>query len=141
MEIRTNIQAGKESAFILAGKAILTITNSANGNHFTYKVKRIRKDSDAYYVSVAHNYDEYHYTAVLMKIKGVWELRNAKNPKILLSPSCKAFKYLVDNYINSYKPHANLIIQHEGRCGRCGRPLTDPTSISIGLGPECRSKF
>lgn len=25
-------------------------------------------------------------------------------------------------------------------CGRCGRPLTNPTSISSGLGPICRSK-
>lgn len=27
-----------------------------------------------------------------------------------------------------------------GRCYRCGRTLTDETSRSIGMGPECRSK-
>jgi Family of unknown function (DUF6011) len=27
-----------------------------------------------------------------------------------------------------------------GRCLRCGRRLTDPLSISRGLGPECRTK-
>jgi hypothetical protein len=27
-----------------------------------------------------------------------------------------------------------------GRCGCCGRLLTDPTSVSIGVGPVCRSK-
>ena len=26
---------------------------------------------------------------------------------------------------------------HEGRCGRCGRTLTDPESIKRGLGPVC----
>lgn len=26
---------------------------------------------------------------------------------------------------------------HEGRCGRCARRLTVPTSITVGLGPEC----
>lgn len=24
------------------------------------------------------------------------------------------------------------------QCSRCGRPLTDPYSIAIGMGPECR---
>ena len=28
-------------------------------------------------------------------------------------------------------------IRHEGRCGRCGRPLTVPESIDRGIGPEC----
>lgn len=23
-------------------------------------------------------------------------------------------------------------------CSRCGRPLTDPFSIAVGMGPECR---
>ena len=26
---------------------------------------------------------------------------------------------------------------HEGRCGKCGRVLTVPTSISTGFGPDC----
>ena len=24
------------------------------------------------------------------------------------------------------------------KCSRCGRPLTDPYSIAVGMGPECR---
>lgn len=24
------------------------------------------------------------------------------------------------------------------QCSRCGRPLTDPYSIAVGMGPECR---
>jgi Family of unknown function (DUF6011) len=30
--------------------------------------------------------------------------------------------------------------QEIGRCGRCGRTLTDATSRSYGIGPECRAK-
>jgi hypothetical protein len=26
---------------------------------------------------------------------------------------------------------------HEGKCGRCGRLLTVPSSIESGIGPEC----
>jgi len=28
-------------------------------------------------------------------------------------------------------------VHHEGRCGRCARPLTVPESIEIGIGPDC----
>jgi len=29
-------------------------------------------------------------------------------------------------------------IMHIGKCIKCGKPLTDATSIEIGLGPVCR---
>jgi hypothetical protein len=28
-------------------------------------------------------------------------------------------------------------IWHEGKCGKCGRQLTVPSSIETGIGPEC----
>jgi predicted metal-dependent hydrolase len=28
-------------------------------------------------------------------------------------------------------------VHHEGKCGRCGRLLTVPSSIESGIGPEC----
>jgi hypothetical protein len=27
-----------------------------------------------------------------------------------------------------------------GFCARCGRQLTNPTSIALGIGPECRKQ-
>lgn len=35
---------------------------------------------------------------------------------------------------------SRLQVWHEGRCGRCGRKLTVPSSIETGLGPECAGK-
>lgn len=32
-------------------------------------------------------------------------------------------------------------VHHEGRCGRCGRPLTVPESIEIGIGPDCADQM
>jgi len=32
-------------------------------------------------------------------------------------------------------------VDHEGRCGRCGRPLTVPESIEIGIGPDCAEQM
>jgi uncharacterized protein DUF6011 len=31
-------------------------------------------------------------------------------------------------------------VYHEGRCGRCGRRLSVPSSVASGMGPECASK-
>lgn len=138
--IFSNIKAGNEAAFITGGNALFTITSRKSGNHFTFKVKRLRDNADAFIVLVAHNYDEYHYMAVMMKIRGRYELRNKKSPSMLNTPSCKAFTFLMNNYINDYKPHSDMIIQHEGRCGRCGRLLTDPQSIMTGFGPECAKR-
>ena len=38
------------------------------------------------------------------------------------------------------KKAAELYASSLGKCYRCGRTLTDETSRSIGMGPECRSK-
>jgi len=37
--------------------------------------------------------------------------------------------------------YAKLFGQHYSCCGSCGAELTDPTSRSLQLGPECRKKF
>lgn len=36
---------------------------------------------------------------------------------------------------------AGFELRHAGRCGRCGRLLTVPSSIDCGLGPTCASKM
>jgi hypothetical protein len=33
--------------------------------------------------------------------------------------------------------YAGTYGQHTGKCGRCGRKLTDPQSIARGIGPDC----
>ena len=32
-------------------------------------------------------------------------------------------------------------VHHEGRCGRCGRPLTVPESLEVGIGPDCAEQM
>lgn len=45
------------------------------------------------------------------------------------------WKYITDpDYISR-----QLNIYHNGKCCVCGRKLTDPESIKIGIGPTCRT--
>jgi hypothetical protein len=135
----TNLKAGEEKKYLLAGNSIVTLTSVKTKNHFTYKIKKSKNQSNAYIVMVCTNYDEYQYLCMLYENRGTYTL-NAKDKIKLQRPSAIAFKFVVDNYINQYKPHKDLIIQHHGVCGRCGRVLTDPTSIELGLGPECAKR-
>jgi hypothetical protein len=32
-------------------------------------------------------------------------------------------------------------VHHEGKCGRCGRPLTVPESLELGIGPDCANQM
>lgn len=40
------------------------------------------------------------------------------------------------------KPSMNtkMEVYHEGVCSVCGRPLRDPKSIKVGIGPRCRQR-
>lgn len=41
-------------------------------------------------------------------------------------------------YVAGEPTNPNLVIQEANNCGRCGRELTDPESIALGIGPTCR---
>jgi hypothetical protein len=127
------------TSFIKAGKAIFTLENKNSGNRFTYKVKKL-KDKDIWFVSVLNGPDNYHNYHYLGTIFGQ-EFRATGKSRISVDAlSHKAFKWL-NSMLNVNKPMPDgVYIYHEGRCGRCGKRLTVPSSILSGFGPECVKK-
>ncbi|WP_419655485.1 hypothetical protein Dvar_45680 [Desulfosarcina variabilis str. Montpellier] len=121
--------------FIKAGKAIFTIQNVETGNRFTYKAKKADKD-DVWFISVLNgpdNYSNYQYIGCLFGD----DFRLTKKSKITRdAPSYKAFAWTWTRLQQNNLPF-NVEIHHEGRCGRCGRRLTVPSSIETGYGEEC----
>ena len=49
------------------------------------------------------------------------------------------FHYFIHHIIKRTLPE-QFHVYHSGACGRCGRELTDPESIKLGIGPTCRNK-
>ena len=47
---------------------------------------------------------------------------------------------LLDVVHNRNNLPEDISVYHSGRCGCCGRVLTDPEAISRGFGPECWKK-
>lgn len=135
--METEIKDRQDSIkFILAGNSSVTFVNSQTGNRFTYKIKK-SKDSDLYFVNLLNSPGNYVYIGVIVPDG----FRHGKKSSVgNNAQSVKVFDYVYSNLIRNTL--ANFIqIWHEGKCGKCGKELTDPTSIMLGLGPFCAKKI
>lgn len=118
--------------FMFAGNSIATFVNTKTDNRFTFKVKQ-KKYTNLFFVSVLTGADTYTYIGTVVS----GEFRHGKKSKITKeSQSVRVFQYVLTNLINSSLPNF-VEVWHEGRCGKCGKTLTVPSSIANGLGPEC----
>jgi hypothetical protein len=134
-------------AFLLAGNAHFTVSNPT-GTRFTYRIVKVEPDegspykTPAWFASVLTGPDnERHYTYLGMIQPDALVLRLTKGSK--RGPDDLAVKVLIWALyvVSEGKPiREGYAIHHEGKCGRCGRLLTVPSSVILGLGPECAGK-
>jgi len=126
--------------FLLAGNAIFTIANP-KGNRYTFRVnysKKLKKHF-VYLLTGSNNETDYTYMGMLIPLVNNIILTN-KSKYNIESLSVKVFNYAL-KVINGNKLLLDgYFLEHEGRCGKCGRTLTTPESIKSGLGPVCRGK-
>ena len=125
--------------FILGGKATITLVG-ANRRH-TFKVSASSSETPGpkpHFVGLLtgpDNEGDYQYLGFIKN--GVFlagQKGNANHPAFV------AFQWSLGQLLAGQIP-APLEVWHEGRCGRCGRKLTVPSSIATGFGPECASKL
>jgi hypothetical protein len=133
----TTIEAARE--FALAGNATLTISSLRTGARFTYKVRQAKDKENGlvkpgmYFVSLLSGPDnENDYACLGMIRNGRFTLTKASKAGAE-ALSVKAFEF----FMRMPVLHPQIEIRHEGHCGRCGRTLTVPESIDLGIGPEC----
>jgi hypothetical protein len=143
-------------AFLLAGHALFTIVSKRTGARKTFKVEQAKGEEKKglFFVKLLvgpSNTQDYKFLGSLY-VKTArdaaadfashpalgWKL-NKQNWGV---ESSAAVEWIV-KHLNTVQDtdlldHAE--IWHEGRCGKCGRVLTDPTSISSGLGPVCAGR-
>ena len=137
------ITASDAMAYCLAGKSTVTLVSQKTGARFTYRISAT-PDKLAYFVGLLSGPDnttDYQYLGRISR--GVfWPGRRVPRPGDIGrdAPSARAFDWSWRALVRGTLP-AGLEIWHEGRCGRCGRKLTVPTSIAQGFGPECVGKL
>jgi hypothetical protein len=122
--------------FIMGGNATVTLAGSQK--NYTYKVSSPKDDDSIHFVSLLtgpDNTSDFEYLGFIRSKKMAAGTKgNASHP------AYGAFKWTLRQLVAGKIP-APLEVWHEGRCGRCGRKLTVPSSIEAGFGPECASKL
>lgn len=127
-------------AFALAGNAILTLQSTRTGTHYTYKIRQAtdqatqKPQAGVYFVNLltqgSADGDGFTYLGLIRR--GEFTL-TAKSRLGVSTGPVAAFRF----FYSSTELHPELVVRHEGRCGRCGRTLTVPESIDRGIGPDC----
>jgi hypothetical protein len=130
-------------SFVLAGNATFTVRSKRTGQHLTYKVQKKEAEGErpVWFAQVmTDGADGYTYLGM---VGSDGKLRTTKASKFTRdSRAFTALAWTIDWLQTGLPwPAHSAEFHHAGRCGRCGRELTDPVSIERGLGPECSSKL
>ncbi len=127
-------------AFMLAGRSTVTLASQKTGARFTYSIKRIYPDAPMYSIRLLTGPDnEQDYKRLAKVYEGSISL--VSNPCAGEdSPSYRAIRWVLEHLMQGAMP-PHVEIWHEGRCGRCGRKLTVPESIGVGIGPDCLAQM
>lgn len=131
----------------------LTLVSQTTGARYTYRVSRPAGESveRPWLVSVltgSDNTRDYTYMGLLRPavtdgnyIDTVSLRRTAKSNFGEDAPCWVAFAYFTSRVLRDGVLPKRLEVWHAGRCGRCSRRLTDPASVTRGLGPKCASRL
>lgn len=129
--------------YMLAGRAVFTVKSLATGEHITYRIAR-PENRDVWFVSVLmdkfHGGQAFEYLGMLSGSPLEFRLTR-KSPFPVDNQLVKVFKWCFGNIVLLRRFPKQLEVRHEGSCGKCGRPLTRPDSIDLGIGPECRKRL
>lgn len=141
--------------FFLAGDATFTLVSKKTGARKTFRVEETPQDpqkaaatgrpitqSPGYFVRLLvgpENTSDYRYLGFLYEHDSV--LRVKPNKQGWGDEACRAFEWLVNRINDRHDFSDEAEFWHEGRCARCGRPLTVPESIASGIGPVCAGRM
>lgn len=144
--------------YVTAGKATFTLVSPKTGRRFTYRmIKQVLSQGTVSYtinlLQGDNNDKDYHFIGRYYPCS----TDVSRKPNIFFIKHGQFYDRFSDltitnglSYSESAIAYLLLCTQeylqkggefwHSGRCGRCGRLLTDPASIKTGLGPHCRRK-
>jgi hypothetical protein len=115
----------------------ITARSLATGNHYTFKFRQSRSSSRedllALVLTDGDKWQNLGYVDFATRSTRLGQYSQFSR----FSPCFQALAWLVK--LAEFNP-AVVEVMHDGRCGRCGRPLTHPDSIQAGIGPICAQR-
>lgn len=130
--------------FLWAGNATFTLVSKLTNKRFTFRLAQTNYNKSIYFVAVMNGPDnEHNYAYMGMANIVEQEFYLTRNSKVTEdAPSYVAFNWFFYMlFSNPEQVFRQSEIWHEGKCGRCGRKLTVPSSIEAGIGPDCLTKM
>lgn len=126
--------------YIFGGRGVVTLL-SPTGVHHSYVFKKPRNEDqfpdDVYFVYALHNGDKLFYVGMIEN----YQFRLTRSSRFLNDTEIvKGARYIMRMAFTS-NLHTSMKLYHEGICSVCGRPLTNPKSIEVGIGPRCRRRL
>ncbi len=124
--------------FLFAGNAKFTLVSKKSGSRFTYRIKA-SDDGSIFFIQVmtgSDNESSFSYAGIVNNNSLTTFLQTKKSKINVNAPSIKAFSWYIKHI-----GHPLVEFYHAGKCGKCGRSLTVPESIKIGLGPVCATSI
>ncbi len=135
------------SRFITGGHAIFTVKSKRTGARFTFQFSRPDDEPGkprpiwARVLTGPDNTSDYTFAGTFWPAGEGFEYRRSAKVSLTDSaPSLVALRWFMANLGNEARME-QMEIHHEGRCCRCGRRLTVPSSIESGIGPDCAQKM
>lgn len=147
--------------FVLAGRALFTVENDKTGGRFTFRVTAFKGKAETkgaesaeapkgpFFVKVLTgpcNTADYTFLGTVFVTNQDGTpcsprfVSSKKSPIAWDAPSAKAIWWLVAQVAAGRELPEGVRVWHHGTCGRCGRVLTTPESISQGVGPVCAGR-
>lgn len=122
--------------FAFAGNARLTLVSKRTGARFTFKIRKPSPEKPHFVTLFTGTDNMADYTFLGTIFQQGYYAHGSRSKIPVDAPAARAFEWF---YLKLTKGelHPDVEVWHEGRCGKCGRPLTVPESIANGLGPEC----
>ena len=123
------------------GSATFTVSSEKTGRHFTYKIAG--GGEKPFFVKLLtgpDNTSDFNYLGTIFD-DGT-KLIAKRGGKITPdAPSFQALKFTLAVLHSGAEFPPAFSFRHEGKCGMCGRKLTEPDSIDRGIGPICSGRL
>lgn len=128
--------------YCLGGRGITTLENPESGKHHTYEFRRPNNPedfaTDTLFVYVLVKENTWLYVGMFNHLSNNFRLTRSSR-FMNSSEIVKGVRYIVNKISGrSIKLVEPMKFYHEGVCAVCGRKLTTPKSIQLGIGPRCK---
>ena len=122
--------------YVFGGKAVFTLVSKKTGNRYTVRVRAKERVYFVEWLSGPDNTDHYTYAGYVKKANLDHFRPDRDCPRKIET----VLTWFFERIHRAPEELTQLEFWTSGNCSRCGRVLTVPESIAIGMGPVCLAK-